>query len=402
MKPLNGIKVIDLTHMLAGPYAGMVIADLGAEVVKIEPLVTGEMTRGLLKTDPNYSYKEFGAYFLTLNRNKKSVSLDLKSEIGLEIFYELVKSADVVLNNFSAGVVKKLKIDFETLNNINPKIITCSITGFGETGPHSSRPAYDQIVQAYSGGMSITGPDANTPTRAGIPIGDLGSGLYGVIGILSALLSREKTNKGQHIDMSLLDVQISLLTYMATMQTLSGIDPKPIGNAHFVHVPYNSFTTKDGFVVIAVITDAFWEALLDVVNTESLRDPKFSKSIDRLKNQQFIESELNKILSTQTSDYWIKALNKAKVPCGPINTFSQALSDEQIIHRNMMVEVEHPDGGKVKMPGNPIKLSYTDEDSYTPPPHLGAHTKEILKEWGKFDDNAIKELIERNIIQSVN
>ena len=388
--------------MLAGPYAGMVIADLGAEVVKIEPLVTGEMTRGLLKTDPNYSYKEFGAYFLTLNRNKKSVSLDLKSEMGLEIFYELVKSADVVLNNFSAGVVKKLKIDFETLNNINPKIITCSITGFGETGPHSSRPAYDQIVQAYSGGMSITGPDANTPTRAGIPIGDLGSGLYGVIGILSALLSREKTNKGQHIDMSLLDVQISLLTYMATMQTLSGIDPKPIGNAHFVHVPYNSFTTKDGFVVIAVITDAFWEALLDVVNTESLRDPRFSKSIDRLKNQQFIESELNKILSTQTSDYWIKALNKAKVPCGPINTFSQALSDEQIIHRNMMVEVEHPDGGKVKMPGNPIKLSYTDEDSYTPPPHLGAHTKEILKEWGKFDDNAIQELIERNIIQSVN
>ena len=402
MKPLNGIKVIDLTHMLAGPYAGMVIADLGAEVVKIEPLVTGEMTRGLLKTDPNYSYKEFGAYFLTLNRNKKSVSLDLKSEIGLEIFYELVKSADVVLNNFSAGVVKKLKIDFETLNNINPKIITCSITGFGETGPHSSRPAYDQIVQAYSGGMSITGPDANTPTRAGIPIGDLGSGLYGVIGILSALLSREQTNKGQHIDMSLLDVQISLLTYMATMQTLSGIDPKPIGNAHFVHVPYNSFTTKDGFVVIAVITDAFWEALLDVVNTESLRDPRFSKSIDRLKNQQFIESELNKILSTQTSDYWIKALNKAKVPCGPINTFSQALSDEQIIHRNMMVEVEHPDGGKVKMPGNPIKLSYTDEDSYTPPPHLGAHTKEILKEWGKFDDNTIQELIERNIIQSVN
>lgn len=402
MKPLNGIKVIDLTHMLAGPYAGMVIADLGAEVVKIEPLVTGEMTRGLLKTDPNYSYKEFGAYFLTLNRNKKSVSLDLKSEMGLEIFYELVKSADVVLNNFSAGVVKKLKIDFETLNNINPKIITCSITGFGETGPHSSRPAYDQIVQAYSGGMSITGPDANTPTRAGIPIGDLGSGLYGVIGILSALLSREKTNKGQHIDMSLLDVQISLLTYMATMQTLSGIDPKPIGNAHFVHVPYNSFTTKDGFVVIAVITDAFWEALLDVVNTESLRDPRFSKSIDRLKNQQFIESELNKILSTQTSDYWIKALNKAKVPCGPINTFSQALSDEQIIHRNMMVEVEHPDGGKVKMPGNPIKFSYTDEDSYTPPPHLGAHTKEILKEWGKFDDNTIQELIERNIIQSVN
>ena len=402
MKPLNGIKVIDLTHMLAGPYAGMVIADLGAEVVKVEPLVTGEMTRGLLKSDPNYSYKEFGAYFLTLNRNKKSVSLDLKSEKGLDVFYNLVKSADVVLNNFSAGVVKKLKVDFDSLKTINPRIVTCSITGFGETGPHSSRPAYDQIVQAYSGGMSITGPDANTPTRAGIPIGDLGSGLYSVIGILSALLSREKTNLGQHIDMSLLDVQISLLTYMATMQTLSDIDPEPIGNAHFVHVPYNTFTTQDGFVVIAVITDAFWEALLDVVDVDALRDPKFSKSIDRLKNQEFIESELNKILSTKPSDFWVNALNNAKVPCGPINSFSQALNDEQVRHRNMLVEVEHPDGGKVKMPGNPVKLSYTNEDTYSPPPHLGSHTKEILKDWGGYDDDSIQILIDKEIVQSIN
>ena len=401
MKPLNGIKVIDLTHMLAGPYAGMVIADLGAEVVKVEPLTSGEMTRGLLQSDPNYSFKNFGAYFLTLNRNKKSVSLDLKSEEGLHIFYDLVKSADVVLNNFSAGVVKKLKIDFNSLKYVNPRIITCSITGFGETGPHSSRPAYDQIVQAYSGGMSVTGPDAETPTRAGIPIGDLGSGLYSVIGILSALLSREQTNMGQHIDMSLLDVQISLLTYMATMQTLSNIDPEPIGNAHFVHVPYNSFTTQNGFVVIAVITDAFWEALLNVVNVESLRDPKFSNSVDRLKNQDFIEAELNKILSTKPSEFWIKALNEAKVPCGPINTFSQALSDEQVIHRNMVVEVEHPDGGKVKMPGNPVKLSYTNEDSYSPPPHLGKNTKEILKEWAGYDEIKIQTLIDKRIVQSI-
>lgn len=401
MKPLNGIKVIDLTHMLAGPYAGMVIADLGAEVVKVEPLAPGEMTRGLLQSDPNHSFKNFGAYFLTLNRNKKSVSLDLKSDEGLHIFHDLVKSADVVLNNFSAGVVKKLKIDFESLKHVNPRIITCSITGFGETGPHSSRPAYDQIVQAYSGGMSVTGPDAATPTRAGIPIGDLGSGLYSVIGILSALLSREQTNKGQHIDMSLLDVQISLLTYMATMQTLSNIDPEPIGNAHFVHVPYNSFTTQNGFVVIAVITDAFWEALLGVINVDSLRDSKFSKSVDRLKHQEFIESELNKILSTKPSEFWIQALNDAKVPCGPINTFSQALTDEQVIHRNMVVEVEHPDGGKVKMPGNPIKLSYTNEDSYTPPPHLGTNTKEILREWAGYDENKIQALIDKGIVQSI-
>ena len=401
MKPLDGVKVIDLTHMLAGPYAGMVIADLGAEVVKVEPLDTGEMTRGLLKNDPDYSFKDFGAYFLTLNRNKKSVSIELKTNEGLNVFYDLVKSADVVLNNFSAGVVSKLKIDFEQLSKINPKIITCSISGFGETGPHSTRPAYDQIVQAYSGGMSITGPDINSPTRAGIPIGDLGSGLYSVIGILSALYSREKTNQGQHVDISLLDVQISLLTYMATMHTLSGINPEPIGNAHFVHVPYNSFTTKDGFVVIAVITDAFWHSLKSVVNVESLNDSKFDLSVDRLKNQEFIENELNKILSTQESKFWIEKLNEAKVPCAPINKFSEALSDEQVIHRNMMVEVSHPDGGSIKMPGNPVKMSYTNEDSFSPPPHLGTHTREILQQWSRYDEIQINNLIDKKIIQSI-
>ena len=398
MKPLEGIKVLDLTHMLAGPYAGMVLADLGADVVKVEPLGTGEMTRGLLSDDPNNSFKGFGAYFLTLNRNKKSVSLDLKDAQGLHVFYDLVKSTDVVLNNFSAGVVKKLKIDYDHLSKINPKIITCSITGFGETGKHSSRPAYDQIVQAYSGGMSITGADASTPTRAGIPIGDLGSGLFSVIGMLSALLSREKTGKGQHLDLSLLDVQISLLTYMATMQTLSGVNPEPIGNAHFVHVPYNSFTTKNGFVVIAVITDAFWQGLLNIVDVDNLRKEEFKSSTGRLQNQKFIESELNKKLSTETSEHWINALNSAKVPCAPINSFSQALSDEQVIHRNMVVEVEHPDGGKVKMPGNPIKLSYTDEDSFSPPPHLGQHTKETLIEWCNYSESEINELIKKKVI----
>jgi len=376
----------------------MVIADLGAEVVKVEPLGTGEMTRSLLAEDPNNSFKGFGAYFLTLNRNKKSVSLDLKNLDGLNVFYDLVKKADVVLNNFSAGVVAKLKIDFDHLSQVNPKIVTCSITGFGETGNHSSRPAYDQIVQAYSGGMSITGPDASTPTRAGIPIGDLGSGLFSVIGILSALLSREKTGKGQHLDLSLLDVQISLLTYMATMQTLSGVDPEPIGNAHFVHVPYNSFTTRDGFVVIAVITDAFWEELLNIVDLDSLRKEEFKNSPGRLKNQNFIEAELNNKLSTQTSQHWINALNSAKVPCAPINSFSQAFTDEQVVHRKMLVEVEHPDGGKVKMPGNPIKLSYTNEHSFSPPPHLGQHTKETLTDWCNYSESEIKDLIEKKVI----
>jgi crotonobetainyl-CoA:carnitine CoA-transferase CaiB-like acyl-CoA transferase len=402
MKPLDGIKVIDLTHMLAGPYAGMVMADLGAEVIKIEPLGSGEMTRGLLANDPDYSFKNFGAYFLTLNRNKKSVCVDLKTQEGLKVFYDLVKSADVVINNFSAGVVNKLKIGFDDLSAINPKIVTCSITGFGESGPHSNRPAYDQIVQAYSGGMSITGPNVKTPTRAGIPIGDLSAGLYSVIGILSALLSKEKTGKGQHIDLSLLDVQISLLTYMATMHTLSGIDPQPIGNAHFVHVPYNTFTSKNGFIVIAVITNPFWEALLDVVDIVALRSKKFKDQQGRLANQAFIEEQLNLKLKTQNSSFWVDKLNEVRVPCAPINKFSEAITDEQVLHRNMIIDVEHPDGGVVKMPGNPVKLSYTDEESFSPPPHLGQHTKEILRDWADYDSEKLNILIDNKIIESAN
>lgn len=400
MKPLSGIKVLDLTHMLAGPYSSMVMGDLGADVVKVEPLKTGEMTRSLLANDPDYSFKGFGAYFLTLNRNKRSVSIDLKSREGLEIFYDLVKSADVVINNFSSGVVSKLNVDFETLKKINPKIVTCSITGFGETGPLSARPAYDQIVQAYSGGMSITGTDSSNPIRAGIPIGDLSAGLFGIIGILSALLSREKTGIGQHVDISLLDVQISLLNYMATMQTLSGKDPKPIGNAHFVHVPFNTFTARDGLIVITVITDSFWQSLVDVINIDSLRNIKFTDQPGRLANKSFIESELNRELLKKDSSYWEEVLNNSKVPCAPINSFSQALKDEQVIYRNMVVEVNHPDGGKVSMPGNPIKLSHTNEESFSPPPHLGQNTEEVLREWTNYEESRINKLIDSGIIES--
>lgn len=400
MKPLSGIKVLDLTHMLAGPYSSMVMGDLGADVVKVEPLKTGEMTRSLLANDPDYSFKGFGAYFLTLNRNKRSASIDLKSREGLEIFYDLVKSADVVINNFSSGVVSKLNVDFETLKKINPKIVTCSITGFGETGPLSARPAYDQIVQAYSGGMSITGTDSSNPIRAGIPIGDLSAGLFGIIGILSALLSREKTGIGQHVDISLLDVQISLLNYMATMQTLSGKDPKPIGNAHFVHVPFNTFTARDGLIVITVITDSFWQSLVDVINIDSLRNIKFTDQPGRLANKSFIESELNRELLKKDSSYWEEVLNNSKVPCAPINSFSQALKDEQVIYRNMVVEVNHPDGGKVSMPGNPIKLSHTNEESFSPPPHLGQNTEEVLREWTNYEESRINKLIDSGIIES--
>jgi crotonobetainyl-CoA:carnitine CoA-transferase CaiB-like acyl-CoA transferase len=235
-KPLTGVRILDLTHMLSGPYGGMILADLGAETIKIEPL-KGEGTRKLLATDPENSVNGMGAYFITLNRNKQSVCIDLKSAKGLELFYDLVKKSDVVINNFGAGVPTRLKIDHEQLKKVNPRIISCSITGFGTDGPGAKRPAFDQVAQAMGGGMSITGANSEQQVRAGIPIGDLGGGMFAVMGIQAALLEREKSGEGQDVDISMLDCQISLLNYMATMHFISGKDPYPIGNSHFVHVP---------------------------------------------------------------------------------------------------------------------------------------------------------------------
>ena len=263
-KPLTDVRILDLTHMLSGPYGAMLLADLGAETIKVEPL-QGEGTRKLLATDPKNSIDGMGAYFITLNRNKKSVCIDLKSVEGQNVFYDLVKASDVVINNFGAGVPERLKIDFDQLKKVNPKIITCSVTGFGSSGPAHKRPAFDQVTQATGGGMSITGEDPESSVRSGIPIGDLGGGMFAVMGILAALRERDVSGEGQHVDISMLDCQISMLNYMATMYFLSGDDPTPIGNNHFVHVPYNSYRTADGFIVIAVITDNFWQNLKQVV-----------------------------------------------------------------------------------------------------------------------------------------
>ena len=248
---LEHITILDLTHMLSGPYGTMLLADLGACTIKVEPPATGEGTRRLLENDPAYSIDGMGAYFLTLNRNKKSVCIDLKTDSGKAVFFDLVRKADVVFDNFSVGVTERLGIDYATLAEINPRIITCSVTGFGQTGPEIQRPAFDQVVQAMGGGMSITGTPESGPLRSGIPIGDLAGGIFGAMGVLAALAERERMGKGQHVDVSMLDAQISMLNYMATMHLMSGIVPNAMGNGHFVHVPYNSFPTSDGYIIIA-------------------------------------------------------------------------------------------------------------------------------------------------------
>ncbi|MDW8325278.1 MAG: CoA transferase [Anaerolineales bacterium] len=391
MKALQGIRLLDLTHMLSGPYAGMMLADLGAETIKIEPPGTGEGTRKLLATDPKNSRHGMGAYFLTLNRNKKSVTLNLKSEAGLALFYELVKHADIVLDNFSAGVTERLRIDHARLAAINPRIITCTITGFGETGPGRDWPAFDIVAQAMGGGMSITGLPNGTPVRSGIPIGDLGGGLMGVVGVLAALVARQQTGRGQHVDISMLDAQISLLNYMATMYFLSGEVPGPLGNGHFVHVPYDCFPCSDGYVIIAVIVDEFWKNLMQIVDLPELDTEENRHQPGRWKNRALINQKLSERLRTNTQAYWLEKLRAARIPCAPVNNFAQALSNEQVLARGMVVEVEHPQGGCVKMPGNPVKLS-EHEDTYSPPPLLGQHTEEVLKTLLGKTDEEIREL----------
>lgn len=397
-KPLAGIKIIDLTHMLSGPYAGMILADLGCDVVKVEPPGKGEATRRLLETDPSNSIKGMGAYFLTLNRNKRSVAIDLKSAEGKAIFYRLVKTADVVLDNFAADVTKRLEIDYDHLKQHNPSIITCSVSGFGSDGPNYRRPAFDQIVQGLGGGMSITGEGPGRFVRAGIPIGDLGGGMFAVMGVQSALLARERTGEGQHVDISMLDVQVSLLNYMATMVSLSGEVPGPIGNGHFVHTPYNTFATADDTIVIAVIGDAFWPALVELLNVDELRDPEFATAPIRLKHQRQIERLVEDKLKTRSAAHWLAELEAARIPCARVNNLEQALADPQVRHRNMVVQVEHPEGGSAEVPGNPIKLSTHSEESFAPPPLLGADTRSVLQDWAGLTVAEIESGLERGYL----
>jgi crotonobetainyl-CoA:carnitine CoA-transferase CaiB-like acyl-CoA transferase len=382
--------------MLSGPFGAMILADLGAETIKIEPLL-GEGTRKLLARDPNNSLDGMGAYYITLNRNKKSVALNLKDEKGLAVFYDLVRKADVVISNFGVGVPERLKIDYATLKEINPRIVTCCVTGFGSDGPNAKRPAFDQVAQATGGGMSITGTDPGHPVRSGIPIGDLGGGMFAVMGILSALLERESSGQGQHVDISMVDCQVSMLNYMATMYFLSGDDPYPIGNSHFVHVPYNTFHTSDGFIVIAVITDNFWQNLKLVVACPEFDDPKYDSQPGRWEDREIINRRLNEILGENTSEYWLAQLEEKRIPCAPVNRFSQALSDEQVLHRNMVVELQHPNGKSTRGPGNPIKLSRNNEESFTAAPAVGQDTDEVLSGILGYDEAMIAELRDQGV-----
>ncbi len=397
MRALENITVLDLTHMLSGPYGTMLMADLGARTIKIEPPGHGEGTRRLLENSL-YSRAGMGAYFLTLCRNKESVALDLKSDAGRELFYGLVREADVVVSNFAAGVTTRLKIDYAHLSELNPRIITCSVSGFGETGPAPNRPSFDLVAQGMGGGMSLTGYPDGEPLRAGIPIGDLAGGMFGVIGVLSALEARNHTGRGQHIDISMFDCQLSLLNYMATMYLMSGQEPGRSGNGHFVHVPYNTFRTRTRWLIVAVITDNFWLNLVELLDDPELKRESFRTQPGRLANKAFIEERVQRAFETETCEYWLEALARYRIPAAPVNDLGHAFADPQAKARHMTVSVPLPDGSAVDQPGNPVKLSDTYADIYVPPPVLGEHTRQVLREFLQLDDANLDTLAKNGVI----
>jgi crotonobetainyl-CoA:carnitine CoA-transferase CaiB-like acyl-CoA transferase len=397
MAALSHLTILDLTHMLSGPYAGMLLADMGARTIKVEPL-DGEGTRKLLADSPDYSIAGMGAYFLTLNRNKESVCLDLKKPEGLALFHELVKKADVVINNFSRGVPQRLGIDYEALAAINPRIITCSITGFGETGPDPDRPAFDLVAQGMGGGMSITGEEGGTPTRAGIPIGDLGGGLFATIGILSALNARSESGVGRHVDISMQDCQLSLLNYMATMHLMSGIVPGAAGNGHFVHVPYNTFRTQTRWIIVACLGDNFFANLVEMFGDERLRNPEFKTQPGRWANRHLINQVVQENFEKNSCEFWLEELRKFRIPSAPVNDFGHAFTDTQALARNMVVDVPLDGGGSVRQPGNPVKLG-DDDTSFSAPPSLGRDTDRVLGSVLGLSGDALSALRQSAIIK---
>ncbi|MCX5917353.1 MAG: CoA transferase, partial [Deltaproteobacteria bacterium] len=372
--PLSGVRVLDLSQMLAGPFGSMILADLGAEIIKIEKPGEGDIGRGM---PPHFFHGE-SVYFLSVNRNKKSLTLDLKAKEGLEIFYRLVKVSDVVFDNFRPGVVEKLRIDHETLKKINPRILSCSVSGYGQTGPFKDRPAFDLIIQARGGIMSYTGEPGRMPVRMGAPMGDLTGGVYADHGVMAALYQREKTGQGQRIDISLLDSQLSLQIYRGLYYLYGGEVAQPVGSGHVSANPIRAFKTKTFDIVIDANTDKFFQELVGAMDRSNLAaDPRFVTRVDRLKNKEALYVILEEIFLQKTGEEWLELL-EGRLPAGPINTVDMALSDPQILARNMIVETTHRSGEKMKLLGTPIKMSPAGEPQFTPPPALGEHTEQIL------------------------
>lgn len=396
MKPLlDGVRVVDMAQMLAGGYGSMLLGDLGAEVIKIEPIEVGDPTRRL---GPPFVEGESG-YFMAINRNKKSVALDVRKEQGRQVLYDLVRVSDVVFHNFRPGVMEKLGCDYETLRGVNPRIIYCGLTGYGETGPYRDHPAFDLAIQAISGAMSITGEPGRPPVRQGIPIGDLAGSLFAAFAISAALYAREVTGEGRKIDLSLMDCNVSLLTYVGQYYLIDGQVPGPMGSGHLSVVPYQAFATQDMYIVVAVFVEKFWQALCRVLGIEELiDDPRFCDNDHRRENREELVPILENIFRTRPGEEWLRLLSEAQVPCAPINTLDRLFADPQVAARNMVVEIEHPTVGRLRSIGNPVKTPPMPEGPFQPPPLHGQHTDEVLRDILGYSAERIAQLRESGVI----
>jgi formyl-CoA transferase/CoA:oxalate CoA-transferase len=391
---LEGVTVLDLTRMLAGPYGSLLLADLGAEVIKIEEPAGGDPVRAM---GPPFIQGE-SAYFISINRSKKSLTLDLSTPQGRQVFLRLVRTADVVLDNFRPGILEKLGVDYSVLRRITPRIIACSISAFGQDGPYRSLPAFDLILQAMGGAMSITGEPNRDPVRMGIPMGDLAGGLFGAMAVTAALFRRERTGEGGYIDLSLLDCQVSLLTYVAQYFLATGEVSGPVGSAHATIVPYQAFKTKDVHIVIAIFTEKFWSQFCNVIGRpDMVEDPRFATNRERRAHRHELIPILEEIFAARTGEEWLVDLRAEGIPAGPINTVNRVLSDPQVLHRGMVAEVDHPVCGRLKVVGNPVKAFPGDAERLRPPPVLGQHTEEVLRRAG-YTPAEIEELRREKVI----
>jgi CoA:oxalate CoA-transferase len=374
---LQGLKVLDLTRVLAGPYATMIMADLGADVVKVEMPETGDDSRHF----GPYIGQE-SAYFMSINRGKRSITLNLKDRDDQEQFLMLVEKADVIVENFRPGTMEKLGLGYATLQKRNPSVIYAAVSGFGHTGPYSHRPAYDAVVQAMGGIMSITGPEGGHPVRVGTSIGDITAGLFTAIGIMVALQHRNVTGEGQKVDVAMLDCQLAVLENAIARYSVTGEVPGPAGNRHPSITPFETFPTSDGEIMIAAGNDALFKRLCQVFGTsEWPEDARFRTNALRTEYREVLIPMIATVTMEKTTEQWQKLLDESGVPNGPINTVDKVMADPQILAREMVQIVEHPDAGPVTMAGIPVKMSKTPGRIRSASPRLGEHKAEVFAEW---------------------
>ncbi|HWQ77516.1 MAG TPA: CoA transferase [Anaerovoracaceae bacterium] len=397
-KPLEGIVVIDFTRVYSGPYCTLMLADLGAEIIKVERKDLGDDSRQFL---PLLDANRESGYFMYLNRNKKSIELDLKDPKAREVVYRLCRNADMVVENYAPGVAARLGIDYESIKKYNPGIIYGSISGFGQTGPYKNKAAYDVVAQAMGGNMAISGFKDGPPVKLGNSIADASAGIHMAYGLLGALYYRDKTGVGQYVDVAMMDTVFSTLENFVVMQTYAGITPTRNGNANLGAAPFNTFTTKDGYVAIAVANDALFEKFTTAINRRDLLEvPMFKDNKGRKTNENILNAIVNEWTSQHTAKEVCEIMDEAKVPVGPILGIDELMDDPQIKDREMLVEIEHPTEGKIKFPGNPIKYSETKIEEFKPAPLLGQDTDEILLNFGDYSEEEIKALREAGIISS--